>query len=130
MVTDSLNLRLLRLCCAVFVLATMMAATVSAAVNMAPGARLTVSPVAGEAMVSGHGSHQAHSAAMSRAGPSSAPLSSAAHICCVLSQLLVTPMSQPVLDHPSARTAPLVPAPGEVEAGLTPSIPVPPPRTV
>lgn len=69
-----------------------------------------------------------------RAAPHALPLLADAglrppsHLCCVLSQAVVTPLAAPALALPEAvRTRPALPAESAL-AGLVPPIPVPPPR--
>lgn len=54
----------------------------------------------------------------------------ASHLCCVLTQTVVPPLSAPALPVPEAVSArPAVPAETKL-AGLAPRIPVPPPRVL
>lgn len=120
-----MRLRLLRLLLALCALGAALASPVAAARAMAaPGP--AVSDPAMPCHEAASETAQALAAAALSITPAQKP--AASHLCCVLTQTVVPPLSAPALPVPEAVSArPSVPA-ETIRAGLAPPIPVPPPR--
>lgn len=120
-----MRLRLLRLLLALCALGAALASPVAAARAMAaPG------PAVYDPAMPCHEAASEMTQAAAAAAPSVTPgqKPTASHLCCVLTQTVVPPLSAPALPVPEAVSArPSVPA-ETIWAGLAPPIPVPPPR--
>ncbi|MPT21650.1 MAG: hypothetical protein E2577_00785 [Starkeya sp.] len=118
-----MRIRLLRLLLALCALGAALASPVAAARAMAaPG------PAVSDPALPCHETALEMTRAALSVTPGQKP--AASHLCCVLTQTVVPPLSTPALPVPEAVSArPAVPA-ETTRAGLAPPIPVPPPRVL
>lgn len=136
-------LRTLRLIIAFLALAAALAGSAAGSAAMARATMPCHEPALVPALVevaSGHESHGEHSATPAAATVAAkgqgaalaqppAPDAVRLHLCCVLSQLLVTPLAVPTLQPRLPRALALALPPGTERAGRVEPIPVPPPRS-
>ncbi|UOK69496.1 hypothetical protein [Ancylobacter polymorphus] len=122
-----MRLRWLRLLLALCALGAALASPVAAARAIAaPG------PAVSDPVLPCHetASEAAQAAAQASQTVTPAQKPAASHLCCVLTQAVVPPLTSPALPVPEAVSArPAVPA-ETTRAGLAPRIPVPPPRVL